>query len=67
MEIRLNNWLCWLESTSATQAERLLGATDVQSERLALLKFTVGLSASVHTETHRHFDLQREMSPNEGQ
>lgn len=67
MEIQLNNWLCRLESASATQAERLLGATDVQSERLALLKFTVGLSVSVHTETHRHFDLQRQMCPNEGQ
>lgn len=45
----------------------VLGATDVQSEQLALLKFTVGLSASVHTEAHGHFDLQREMSRNEGQ
>lgn len=44
-----------------------LGATDVQSEQLALLKFTPGLSVSVHTEAHGHFDLQREMSKNEGQ
>lgn len=39
-----------------------LGSTDIQGEQLTLLKFTEGLSVSVHTEALSHFDLQREMS-----
>lgn len=53
--------------STAFQAGRGLGVTDVRCEQLALLKFTLGLSLSAHTEAHGHFDLQREMSKNEGQ
>lgn len=49
------------DSAGSLKARRGLGATDVQSEQLVLLKFTLGLSVSVHTEAHSHFDLQREM------
>lgn len=62
-----NSWLCWFNSISTGKARKGLGATDVQIEQLALLKFIQGLLVSVHTEAHGHFDLQREMSSNEGQ
>lgn len=57
----------FIQQHSANKAGRGLEMTDVQCEQLALLKFTLGLSVSEHTEAHGHFDLQREMSPNEGQ
>lgn len=58
---------CSLSQNCTAGQKRGLEVTDVQIEQLVLLKFTRGLSWPVHTEAYGHFDLQREMSWNEGQ